>query len=394
MRAFLLIVLTLTAAVFSGAGCPRPNGYTTVSAIPQATYDDMVGLHWIPGAGSYAVVLTKEGLIWRVNTAEPREAPTLFLDLRDRMLQNPTTEEGLLGLAFAPDFASSGRLYTHYTAPGDVPVHPGGIPRKSVIARFTSDSVTADPSSHRSILEVRQPYSNHNGGALAFGPDGYLYASFGDGGSGGDPEGYAQRLDTLLGKILRLDVSGDSYTIPPDNPFVDVAGARGEIWAYGFRNPWRLSFDRETGWLWTGDVGQNQLEEVDLVMSGGNYGWNILEGSDCYNAPSCEDRGTLYPVAEYTHEFGCSITGGYVYRGDAMPELQGWYVYGDYCSGRIWAVNADARQTTGGQAPHELAVIPLADTNAAIASFAEGPQDELHIVTFGRGIQRLVRQEP
>jgi glucose/arabinose dehydrogenase len=328
-------------------------------------------------------VLEKSGIAWRVNTADPAEQPTVFLDVTSRLLQGLTVEEGLLGLAFAPDFATSGSIYVHYTAPGETPVNPGGIPRKSVIARFHASATAADPSTEQRLIELPDPYSNHNGGALEFGPDGMLYISIGDGGAAGDPQGRAQNLGVLFGKILRIDVSGDTYTIPPDNPFVGVPNARPEVWAYGLRNPWRITFDSTTGELWAGDVGQGMWEEVDVIVRGGNYGWNELEGYHCYNADVCGGAQTVQPVAEYSHNFGCAITGGFVYRGTAMPELQGWYIYGDFCSGRVWGVNADGNRTNP---------FPLADTGLQISSFAQDPAGEIYIVTFDRKVVRLVRK--
>jgi glucose/arabinose dehydrogenase len=380
----VLLGLMIGAIATLAAGCPTPNGYTVVTAFPQADFPQMTGMHWIPGDGNHAVVLEKSGIIWRVNTADPAAPPTVYLDIRDRILPNATLEEGLLGLAFAPDFTTSGRVYVHYSARGEAPINPGGVPRKGVIARFQASAVNADPNTERRLVELPDPYSNHNGGALQFGPDGYLYASIGDGGSAGDPLGHGQRLDVLFGKILRIDVSGESYRVPPDNPFVGVPGARPEIWAFGLRNVWRMSFDPATGVLWAGDVGQGNLEEVDVIVRGGNYGWSRLEGTQCYSPPSnCDARGTIAPVSQYSHDFGCSITGGYVYRGSALEELQGWYIYGDFCTGRVWALNAEADRP---------APIPIADTGLGISSFAQSPDGEVYAVTFDNRIVRFVRK--
>ena len=258
-----------------------------------------------------------------------------FLDIRDRV-SNRGSEEGLLGLAIDPH--KDGQFYVYYSAAN---------PRRSVVSRFSSGSKgqpaerkPADPGSELVILEVDQPYPNHNGGQIAFGPDGYLYVGLGDGGSAGDPLGNGQNTSTLLGSILRIDVSechcsGQPYAIPPDNPFAD-GGGRSEIWAYGLRNPWRFSFDRQTGDLWTGDVGQNQWEEIDIIERGGNYGWNILEANHCFNPRNnCDDAGTIPPVWEYSLDgTPCSVIGGHVYRGNAIPWLRGTYIYGDFCSGK------------------------------------------------------------
>jgi len=351
---------------------PIAGAYAAEPVFPHVTFPRMVGLYFVPGDPDHAVVLTQiEGRIRRFNVRDSSQDASIVLDLRDRMILNPDNEEGLLGLAFAPDFETSGRFFVHYTA---------GNPRRNVIARYTLRNGVADPVSETIILEVPQPFANHNGGALAFGPDGMLYIALGDGGSRGDPQGNGQRLDTLLGKILRIDVSGDTYDIPSDNPF--GAAGRGEIWAYGFRNPWRISFDRETGDLWAGDVGQNAWEEVNRVSRGGNYGWNTMEGFDCYLTTPCDRDELILPRAVYPTSEGCAITGGYVYRGQALPELRGWYIYGDYCSGRVWAINT----ADDGAEP-----IVLIDGGDRITSFAEDPQGELYLVTFGERIYRLAR---
>jgi glucose/arabinose dehydrogenase len=352
-------------------------------AFAHINLDGMVGLHPIPGEPGQGVVVAQSGIVYRAALADAGPAPTVYLDIRDRLIRSPGTEEGLLGLAFSPDYTTSGRFYVHYSADADP---SSGFSRKSVIARFTASGGVADAGSERVVMEVGQPFANHNGGALAFGPDGYLYIALGDGGSAGDPQGTAQRLDTLLGKILRIDVRGDGYAIPADNPFARVDGARGEIWAYGFRNPWRMSFDRATGQLWAGDVGQGSREEVDRVVRGGNYGWSIVEGDVCFKpASGCDPGGTIFPRAVYgTHQGGtCAITGGYVYRGAAMPELQGWYVYGDFCSGEVWGVDA---ATDAGDP------VRLAPTGLSIASFAEDEAGELYLVTFDGGIARLAQR--
>jgi glucose/arabinose dehydrogenase len=230
---------------------------------------------------------------------------------------------GLLGLSFHPDYDQNGYFYVNYTG-------EGGNTR---ISRFHASGNLADSNSENVLLLVEQPFPNHNGGALTFGPDGYLYAGLGDGGSAGDPHKNGQNKEVLLGKILRIDVNnGDTYSIPSDNPFGN------EVWAYGLRNPWRISFDRATGDLWIGDVGQNQWEEIDYLpagsQGGANFGWSIMEGNHGYDGEA--QPGLLLPVAEYGHNIGgCSVTGGYVYRGATMPEWNGVYFYGDYCSGKV-----------------------------------------------------------
>jgi glucose/arabinose dehydrogenase len=261
------------------------------------------------------------------------------------------------------------------------------------LSRFSLDqenTEVADPESEVIIMEVEQPYSNHNAGQLAFGPDGYLYVALGDGGSAGDPLGNGQNLTTLLGSILRIDVNGLSgpgdYGIPADNPFVGVEGAREEIWAYGLRNPWRFSFDLQTGLLWAGDVGQSSWEEIDIITKGANYGWNIMEGSHCYSpATGCNQSELTLPVVEYDHSQGCSVTGGYVYRGDQIASFQGYYIYGDYCSGNIWALAYDGSVVTEN--------ILLVDSGLSITSFGEDLAGNLYILDRQGGVYTLVETE-
>jgi glucose/arabinose dehydrogenase len=332
-----------------------------------------VGLAQFPGDPEHAVVLTQfAGVIYQVSLADDGE-PTVFLDLSDEIIDNPGNEEGLLGFAFSPDYQQDRRFWVYYSA---------GNPRRNVLAQYR------DASDGRRILEVMDPFPNHNGGAIEFGPDGYLYVAIGDGGSAGDPQQNGQNTDVLLGKILRLDVSGETYAIPPDNPFAS-GGGRGEIWAYGLRNPWRMTFDRETGDLWAGDVGQNAWEEIDRIERGGNYGWSIMEGPDCFREDGCDQTGLTPPRAAYRlHEGGtCAVTGGYVYRDAAigsttpLPELVGWYVYADYCSGQVWAFDT----TDPGSQPVELV-----DTDLNIASFTLEEDGSLLLITF-QGIFELTR---
>jgi glucose/arabinose dehydrogenase len=372
---FVAPLFTFVLGAVFLTGCPKPNGYALAPAAPGATFGGMLGLQEIPGEPGQAAVVTQDGVIYRVSLHDANQGPSVFLDIRGRIIVGRGDEEGLLGLAFAPDYATSRRFYVHYSA---------GEPRRSVIARYAAPGAAADPNSEHVILEVPQPYANHNGGALAFGLDGMLYIALGDGGDAGDPHQNAQNPNSLLGKILRLDVSRDRYAIPRGgNPA--PPGGRPEIFAMGFRNPWRISFDRETGQLWAGDVGQGRWEEVDRVIGGGNYGWDIREGYDCFGATRCPDAGLIPPRVTYrTRVDGtCAVVGGYVYRGVAMPELRGWYVYGDFCSGHIWAVNAGADD--GG-------AIPLTDTDVSISSFGEDALGELYVVTFNNAIYRLVRR--
>ena len=327
-----------------------------------------------------ALVSEQAGLIWTANGLHPDpNTVSEFLDITDRV-SSRGSEEGLLGMALDP--ANERHLYLYYSAAN---------PRRSVVSRFTlspNDSA-ADPDGESVILEVPQPYANHNGGQLAFGPDGYLYVGLGDGGAAGDPLGNGQDTSTLLGAILRIDVSQAApehpYAIPQDNPFADPpeADKRGEIWAYGLRNPWRFSFDRETGQLWAGDVGQNRWEEIDLIRRGANYGWNALEGSHCFNRRGdCQRDGMTPPVWEYSlNGEPCSVIGGYVYRGTGIPWLHGAYVYGDFCSGNFFGL----RYIDGEVVEHHQ----LADTGLSIMSFAQDNDGELYLLSQKSGIYRL-----
>ncbi|HEY6213169.1 MAG TPA: PQQ-dependent sugar dehydrogenase [Vicinamibacterales bacterium] len=302
-----------------------------------------------------------------------RVLPVPFLDVRS--IVSCCNERGLLGLAFDPHYAANGRFFVDYTDTAGNPT----------IARYTvssSDPNRADPASRTVLLTIPHPnFANHNGGQLQFGPDGLLYIGVGDGGSGGDPNNHGQSISTLLGKILRIDVSGDAYTIPSSNPFSN------EIWAYGLRNPWRFSFDRLTGDLWIADVGQNAYEEVDFQPAasrgGENYGWRVMEGFHCFNAMTCVKTGLTLPVAEYDHSAGDgSVTGGFRYRGAKYPRLRGTYLYGDYCSGTIRGIaqNADGSWSSA----------KLLTTSLRISSFGEDASGELYVadVVAGR-IYRL-----
>jgi glucose/arabinose dehydrogenase len=314
-------------------------------------------------------------------------AGTPFLDIHNRVVC--CGERGLLGLAFHPQFASNGRLYVNYTRAAD---------GATVIDEYraTSNANVVSVATRRQILVIAQPFANHNGGGIAFGPDGFLYIGMGDGGSGGDPQENAQNLNSLLGKMLRIDVNGTSpgkaYVVPPTNPFVGKAGAD-EIWAYGLRNPWRWSFDRVTGDLWIADVGQSAWEEVDRATAAGgrgrglNFGWDDMEGRHCYEPMSgCLTSGRALPLVEYAHVVtgsdNCAITGGYVYRGVHFPLLRGGYVFGDFCSGRIWIVSA----TTASPAVPTL--LPV--TVPSITSFGQDEDGELYVVSQDGTIDELI----
>jgi glucose/arabinose dehydrogenase len=351
-----------------------PESVALERVFPDLAFERMTGLYQAQDGAWW--ITEQIGRVTRID-AEGQASPVL--DITDRV-STAGNEEGLLGLAFAPDFESSRIFFLYYSAAN---------PRRSVISSFVANAAegtVSAPGSELVRLEVDQPFSNHNGGQIVFGPDGYLYVALGDGGSARDPQGNGQNLGALLGKILRIDVSGESgYSVPPDNPFAGQGDARGEIWAYGLRNPWRFSFDSATGDLWAGDVGQNTREEVDVITRGGNYGWSIMEGFGCLDGgQNCNRDGLLLPVIDYGRDGGCSITGGFVYRGAAIPELYGAYVYADYCSGIIWALRYDGTEVT------EQAQIAQADF--AVSSFAQGDDGELYVLDHSDegGIYRLV----
>ena len=337
------------------------------------------------GDGSGRIfVLEKVGKIRIVVDGTLVETP--FLDITDRV-RSSANEQGLLGLAFAPNYAESGFFFVNYTDDDG----------NTVVARYTvtaDDANQADPASEFVVLQIEQPASNHNGGMIAFGPDGYLYIGMGDGGGSGDRYENGQNPETLLGKMLRIDVTSDPskpYTIPADNPWVtqdwNGVDVRDEIWAVGLRNPWRFSFDRTTGDLWIGDVGQNQYEEIHYTPAdnpgGLNYGWPILEASACYsNGADCEKAGLELPVAEYSHSGHCSVTGGYVYRGEQFPALQGVYLYGDYCSGMIWGSWFADDSWQGAE---------LLDSDVSLSSFGEDEAGELYVTNLSTGtLSRIV----
>jgi glucose/arabinose dehydrogenase len=294
-----------------------------------------------------------------------------FLDISARVVDTEN-EEGLLGLAFHPDFAANGYFYVNYTY--DVPGSTADTTRVSRFQVSVADPNLADAGSELILLEIDQPYDNHNGGDLHFGPDGYLYIATGDGGGSGDPGDRARRLDNLLGKILRIDVDGGNpYAIPADNPFVGDGAARDEIWAYGLRNPWRFSFDRANGDLFIGDVGQGSREEIDYQpassVGGENYGWRCMEGDQEFNPASCTGETLTLPILVYDHGLGCAVTGGFLYRGN-IGGLHGRYVFADYCSGRIWF----ATPGVGGWTSDQWSVKGFGQ-----ASFGEDDDGELYL---------------
>lgn len=320
-----------------------------------------------PGEPERLYVAEKGGKLFAVEGGQRR----LLVDLAPN-LTTAGNEQGLLGIAFDPNWAESGRLYVHYS---------GKANGETVIARLQREGGQIDPAKQQVLFTLEQPYANHNGGSIEFGPDGYLYIDLGDGGGTGDPQNRAQNLEDLHGKILRLEVGDfEGYRIPPSNPFVGKVG-RDEIWAYGLRNPWRMSFDPANGDLWIGDVGQNQVEEIDRIPAGKgglNFGWRIMEGNQRYSQGSTE--GLTPPVATYTNkEGGCSVTGGVVYHGTAIPALTGSYLFGDYCSGKLW------RLAPGSSQP-EL----LRETGLKISSFGVDAAGEVLLVDLSGSVSRLI----
>ena len=343
-----------------------------------------VDLQAVPGDTSRVFIVEQTGRIRIAKNGVLLARP--FLDVT--ALVSGDSEQGLLGLAFHPQYATNGRFFIHYTdLAGDT---------RLAAYQVSSDPDSANPA-ETPILSVDQPYTNHNGGQIAFGPDDYLYLALGDGGSGGDPQGNGQSLATLLGKILRIDVDGAApYAIPPSNPFVGQAGARGEIWSYGLRNPWRFSFDSSTGAMWIGDVGQEEWEEINLepaATGGRNYGWKRMEGNHCYPpGSSCDMTGLTLPVLEYSHGAGCSVTGGYVYRGTALPELAGTYFYGDFCTGLIRSARLEGGGTLVTNDWTAALRRVLGQPMRQLSSFGLDARGELYILLHDGEIYRLRRK--
>ena len=387
MKKYWIFLLFLSACGGSDSGAPPPPTFAPSPTQLQQVFAGVnlsspTALTQAPGDDSRWFALEQRGVVTVFdNTAAATGSP--FLDISDRV--QFAGEAGLLGIAFHPDFAINGEVFISYTTDG---------PLRSRISRFYSNdgNLTLDASSEEILLTVIQPQGNHNGGDIHFGLGGYLYAGFGDGGGGGDPGGNGQNTMSLLGAMLRIDVDvAAGYGIPATNPFsgnaqcLQGSGAAScpEIFAWGFRNPWRFSFDSQTGALWVGDVGQSAYEEVDRVQIGENYGWNTREGAHCYPpGSSCDTVGLTDPITEYGRDVGQSITGGYVYRGTAIADLVGYYVFGDFASGRIWAVAADS--------PIGTEPIELGESGLAIAAFAEGTDGELYIVSYGGTIHQLI----
>lgn len=322
-------------------------------------------------------VIEKNGFIRIVRDGQLLPEP--FLDVSNLVTPEARTEQGLLGLAFHPDYRNNGTFFIYYSDANK----KENAAADTVVARYqvSNDPDKADPGSANIILTIEQPFWNHNGGHIAFGPDGFLYIGTGDGGDGGDPQENAEDLTDLLGKLLRIDVNAETYVVPENNPWKAESGARTEIWAYGLRNPWKFSFDRETGDLYIGDVGQSLYEEINFQaansVGGENYGWNQMEGMHCFETPDCNPDEFVLPILEYPHgEDGVSVTGGFVYRGTQLPDLEGAYLYADFASGKIWTL-----RFTKGVWVNQL----LEDTEFAVSSFGENEAGELYLTDFGGG---------
>ncbi|MEX1137257.1 MAG: PQQ-dependent sugar dehydrogenase [Balneolales bacterium] len=361
---------------------PAINGsYQTTEAFPDLSFTRPVDFQHSGDNTNRLFVVEQRGVISVFQNDATTSDKTVFLDISEQV-DDEGNEEGLLGLAFHPDYETNGYFYVNYTA---------GNPDRSVISRFQvspDGPEQADEASEQEILSFDQPYGNHNGGQVSFGPDGYLYIAVGDGGSGGDPENNGQDRTTLLGNILRIDVDnqedGNNYAIPQDNPFAgNNEGYREEIYAWGLRNPWRFSFDSGNGRLWTGDVGQNAYEEINIIEKGKNYGWNIMEATHCYEPSSgCDQSGLELPIWEYDRSEGdISVTGGFVYRGPTLAELTGQYIYADYASGRIWGLDySDLDNPVNTE---------LLEADFQISSFGVDQDNELYICGFDGNIYKL-----
>ena len=379
-----MVLISMSCSVGNEDNAPIPVHLESIGmnkVFPDVSYSRMVHITY-PDDGTDRLFLVLQPGQIKVFSRETA-SPSIFLDISDRV-NNEGNEEGLLGLAFHPDYSENGHFYAYYSADS---------PRRSVLSRFSvkeDDPNQANPHSEIIVLEIPQPFKNHNGGQIVFGPDDYLYVGLGDGGSRGDPNRNGQDLETLLGSILRIDVRtdepGSAYVIPENNPFVGYSDseARQEIWAYGLRNPWRFTFDKVTGRMWAGDVGQNDYEEIDIIQRGLNYGWNVVEGTHCYPAyvETCNQGSLEPPIYEYPRSGGnCSVTGGYVYRGSHLPSLYGAYIYGDFCSGRVWALWYDGTRVTEN--------LELGQAPGRISSFGEDQDGEIYILSFDKNIYRL-----
>lgn len=368
---FILILFLLFQLIIFGQ-------YNFEVAFPSLSFSSALDLQNAGDGSNRLFVVERNGVIRVFPNNNSVTSTKTFLNITDRVTSGGET--GLLGLAFHPNYENNGYFYVNYTAPS---------PLRTIISRFSVSAInpdSADKNSELILLTYNQPYSNHNGGCVAFGPDGYLYIASGDGGSGGDPDNYAQNITSLLGKIIRIDVNNPqsplNYGIPSDNPFVDSTNVsiRKEIFAWGMRNPWRFSFDPVTGWLWAGDVGQNNWEEIDIIQNGKNYGWRCYEANHPYNLSGCNG---IYepPIWEYSHSLGFSVTGGYVYRGQNVPELYGKYIYGDYVSTRVWSLEYDGINPTVNT--------QITQAPGSITSFGVDENHELYLISFNGKIYKF-----
>lgn len=349
---------------------PVTVSYQAVEAFPKLSFSSPIDFTHAADGTNRLFVAEQRGVIQTFENNANTETKSVFLDIVSRVSSGG--EMGLLGLAFHPDFKNNGFFFVNYTR--------NSPRRQTVIARFKASGQTADPNSEAILLTFDQPYTNHNGGQIAFGADGYLYIATGDGGSGGDPQNYAQNRASLLGKMLRIDVNSTTkgnYGIPKDNPYTaNTQGFSEEIYAYGLRNPWRFSFDSVTKDLWTGDVGQNKVEEIDIITKGGNYGWKVKEGNSCYSG-DCSQTNLIAPVWEYQQgSDGRSVTGGVVYRGKKYTDLVGKYFCGDYVSGKIWALTYDGKTVTKSD------VITSVST---VSAFGQDANGEIYMLNLGNG---------
>ncbi|MFN8375141.1 MAG: PQQ-dependent sugar dehydrogenase [Anaerolineae bacterium] len=380
----LVVAFALSSIVFAQDEVPTtrdsaPDGAHYQWVQMASGFDRPIGVT-NAGDGSQRVFMWEQsGRIWIMQDGTLLDQPFLDISnlLSSEVFSGGYSERGLLGLAFHPDYAENGIFFVHYS----------DVNGNTVIARYSvsaDDPNQADAGSAQIILQVEQPFPNHNGGQIAFGPDGYLYIGLGDGGNQGDPYGNGQNVSVLLGKILRIDINAQTYTIPDDNPLLSNTAARAEIWALGLRNPWRFSFDRATGDLYIADVGQNQWEEVNFQaadsIGGANYGWNVFEAAVRYSG-AADPANLVLPVAAYSHNQGCSVTGGFVYRGEALPDLQAAYLFGDWCTGIIWASYRDTADNWQTQV--------FMDTEYNISSFGEDENGELYLVNYAGSVLQL-----
>lgn len=371
--AWLLVVLASISNLHVQAAAPQAE---CVRAFPNLDFVRPIALTHAGDGSNRVFVASQMGKVYVFENNQEASDTKLFLDIEPRVVYKDTeNEEGFLGMAFHPKYKENGELFVYYTTVDE--------PHTSVISRFKvskNDPDKADPATEEEILRIPQPYWNHNGGTIVFGPDGYLYIGLGDGGAAKDPHGNGQKLSTLLGKVLRIDVDhhdpGMKYAIPTDNPFVNTPSARGEIWAYGIRNIWRMAFDPATGVLWAGDVGQDLWEEIDIIVGGGNYGWSLREGMHPFGPKGVEARPDLVePIFEYHHKIGQSITGGNVYRGNQAPDLVGKYLYADYVSGKVYALDYDLK------ANKLVGNYEIPGSVAPVMSFGEDEQGETYYMT-------------